>query len=69
VRGLPRPVPRLEKLIDAESAWSGATTQTAPPAPTYQPPPQQYGHPQQYSYGGRPYYKKKKSFLSELFDD
>lgn len=59
----------LEKLIDAESAWSGATTQAAPPAPAYQPPPQQYGQPQQYSYGGRPYYKKKKSFLSELFDD
>lgn len=62
----------LEKLIDAESAWSGAAAQAAPPppaAPAYQPPPQQYGHPQQYSYGGRPYYKKKKSFLSELFDD
>ena len=59
----------LEKLIDAESAWSGAPTQSAPPAPAYQPPPQQYGQPQQYSYGGRPYYKKRKSFLSELFDD
>jgi uncharacterized protein len=59
----------LEKLIDAESAWSGATTQVSPPAPAYQPPPQHYGHPQQYSYGGRPYIKKKKSFLSELFDD
>lgn len=63
----------LEKLIDAEGAWSAASaTPAAPPppaAPAYQPPPQQYGQPQQYSYGGRPYYKKKKSFLSELFDD
>ena len=24
---------------------------------------------QQYSYSGKPYYKKRKSFLSELFDD
>ena len=68
----------LEKLIDAESAWSGAgaqpAPQAAPPPQSYQQPPQQ--HYQQppaqhygYSYGGKPYYKKRKSFLSELFDD
>ena len=33
--------------------------------------PQQHHQPQQvqYSYHGKPYYKKRKSFLSELFDD
>lgn len=47
----------LEHLLDAEKAWSGS----APAAPQAQP--------QQYSYHGKPYYKKRKSFLSELFDD
>jgi uncharacterized protein len=46
----------LERLIDAESAWKSA-------------PPQPQQQPQQYSYHGKPYYKKRKSFLSELFDD
>ena len=50
----------LEKLVDAESAWSGSAPAPAPQAA----PPQQ-----PYSYGGKPYYKKRKSFLSELFDD
>jgi uncharacterized protein len=65
----------LEKLIDAESAWSGAGAQPAPQAAPPPPPPpyyQQPHHQQQpygYSYGGKPYYKKRKSFLSELFDD
>lgn len=61
----------LEKLVDAEGAWSAASAQQAPApqAPSVHQQPQQYGHPQQYSYGGRPYTKKKKSFLSELFDD
>lgn len=49
----------LERLIDAESAWKSA------PPPQHQQPQAQ----QQYSYHGKPYYKKKKSFLSELFDD
>lgn len=44
----------LERLLDAEKAWSA-------PAPAAQPT--------QYSYHGKPYYKKRKSFLSELFDD
>lgn len=51
----------LEHLLDAEKAWSAP----AAPAPT----PQQHPQPVQYSYHGKPYYKKRKSFLSELFDD
>lgn len=47
----------LEHLMDAERAWQGAPAQ-----------PQQQA-PQQYNYHGKPYYKKKKSFFSELFDD
>jgi uncharacterized protein len=43
----------LERLIDAESAWKSAPAQ-----------PQA-----QYSYHGKPYQKKRKSFLGELFDD
>ena len=53
----------LEKLVDAEQGWHRA----APSAP----PSVEYGgrtaHPG-YDYSHRPY-KKKKSFLSELFDD
>ncbi len=44
----------LEHLLDAEKAWSA---------------PQQGSQPVPYSYHGKPYYKKKKSFFSELFDD
>lgn len=47
----------LERLMDAESAWRGAPAPAQPQAPA------------QYNYHGKPYYKKKKSFLSELFDD
>jgi Zn-finger nucleic acid-binding protein len=46
----------LERLVDAESAWKAA------PAPSA-------AAPQQYGYHGKPYQKKRKSFLSELFDD
>jgi Zn-finger nucleic acid-binding protein len=45
----------LEKLLDAEKTWSAA------------PPPQ--AAPQHYNHHGKPYQKKRKSFLSELFDD
>ena len=49
----------LEHLLDAEKAWSSA------------PPPQQVqsAPPPTYGYRGHQYPKKKKSFLSELFDD
>jgi Zn-finger nucleic acid-binding protein len=68
----------LEHLIDAELKWSAADAappapapaavpQQAPPQHYQQPPPQQYQQqypPQQY---GKPY-RKRKSFLEELFD-
>jgi hypothetical protein len=63
----------LEKLTAAENEWHQAPVQQAQQAPqrqySPQPYPQQYGQ-QQYGqgYGQRPY-KKRKSFLSELFDD
>lgn len=49
----------LDKLIERSESWS------APPPPP--PPPRQAEH----RYDDRPPrpYKKKKSFLSELFDD
>jgi len=49
----------LDRLLDAERAWSGAPAQPAQPA----------AQPAHYQHHGRPYYKKRKSFLSELFDD
>lgn len=49
----------LERLVDAEGAWRSAPAQAAPAAPAAP----------SYHYGGKPYYKKKKSFFSELFDD
>lgn len=50
----------LEHLLDAEKAWSAAPAPHAP-APQQQAP--------SYGYEGHTYRKKKKSFLSELFDD
>jgi Zn-finger nucleic acid-binding protein len=55
----------LEKLVDAENAWHGRSTQ---PAPSHQAPPYQTQPsypPGQY---GQPYRRKRKSFLDELFD-
>ena len=49
----------LEHLLDAEKAWSAAPP---PPVQHHQPPPT-------YGYRGHTYQKKKKSFLSEIFDD
>lgn len=48
----------LERLVDAEGAWRGSAPAAAPS-----------GQPVQYSHHGKPYYKKRKSFFSELFDD
>lgn len=51
----------LERLTAAEATWAAAPA--APPqAPPQAPPMQGYGYPQ-----GKPY-KRKKSFLEELFD-
>lgn len=48
----------LEHLISAEASWKAAPA--APPAPAAAPPAPVYGQPV--------YYKRKKSFLEELFD-
>jgi hypothetical protein len=52
----------LNHLIDAELKWASAPAPAPVPAAAppqhYQYPPQQYGKP----------YKKRKSFLEELFD-
>jgi hypothetical protein len=62
----------LEKLTAAENEWHQAPVQQAHHAPQRQYSPQpQYGQgygQHGYTHGQRPY-KKKKSFLSELFDD
>lgn len=66
----------LEKLVAAENEWH---TAPSAPAPAYAAP-QDRGYQQDYDqrYDNRydqqghqqqPYRKKKKSFLSELFDD
>ena len=60
----------LDKIIE-RNAESQAPQQAAPPPPQQQQqqhpgwnaPPQQYGH----GYGHKPY-KRRKSFLEELFD-
>ncbi len=68
----------LERMIDAETAWSGTPDAPAPAPPPAQPQYQQpqyqqpqYQQPQyqqpQPGYYGKPY-KKRKSFLEELFD-
>jgi Zn-finger nucleic acid-binding protein len=49
----------LERLMDAEAQWK-------PQAAAPQVAPQQM--PQTPGYQPKPYYKKKKSFLEELFD-
>ncbi len=56
----------LDKIIDR----AAASPQTAPPQPQYQPPQQASYHGQHHNqhYGPKPHYKKRESFLSELFD-
>ncbi len=59
----------LDKIIER----SAAAAPQAPPQPQYQQPqyqqPPQGHHPgYQQGYGQKPYYKKRESFLGELFD-
>ena len=62
----------LDKIIERSEAASAPAVQAAPqaaPQPSYAPqpgyaPPQ---HQQPWGYG-KPHYKRKKSFLEELFD-
>jgi hypothetical protein len=69
----------LDKIIDRSSAEFGSSAAGAPPpqqpqapvgSPWGSPPPHQPFPPQQpygHGYGGKPY-KRRKSFLEELFD-
>ena len=66
----------LDKIIERNAADSAPPPQAVAPqaAPQHAPPPQQpWGQPQhQQPYGGHGYghkpYKRRKSFLEELFD-
>ena len=63
----------LDKIIERnareETSRAAPPPQPAPhPAPHHAPPPNYgYSQPQPYGYGHKPY-KKRKSFLEELFD-
>lgn len=63
----------LDKIIERSSRDDAPAPQAAPPAPpmpTHMPQGNPWGQPQQphgYGYGHKPY-KKRKSFLEELFD-
>jgi len=53
----------LERLVDAEAAWSGGRS-----APPPQSQPQQRGYSEQPSHGhGYPPKKRKESFFEDLF--
>lgn len=56
----------LDKIIE-RSAAAPQPAQTPPPQPHYQQP-QAHQPGYQQGYGQKPYYKKRDSFLSELFD-
>ena len=62
----------LERLQAAENEWHQAPIREVQQAPQRQHSPQpyqqKYGQPYGQGYGQKPY-KKRKSFLSELFDD
>ena len=58
----------LDKIIERNAESQAPQQQAAPPPqqqqqPGWNAPPQQYGH----GYGHKPY-KRRKSFLEELFD-
>ena len=58
----------LDKIIERSEAPAPAPrAQAAPPPPTPQPY-REHGHHHDDRYYGKPYKKKYKSFLSELFD-
>jgi Zn-finger nucleic acid-binding protein len=68
----------LEKLVAAENEWHGAPAPAAAPPPPqdrvyqqqhYQQPQYEPRYDDRGGYHQQPYRKKKKSFLSELFDD
>lgn len=66
----------LDKIIERSAPPATTAPAPAPAAPPRSEPPPQYqqGHAPGYGqpYGqpyGKPYYKKKKHWLSEIFDD
>ncbi len=63
----------LDKIIERSAAPAPPTAlQSAPPPPQAAPqapyPPQHQGYAQQPQYGSKPYYKKRKSWLEDIFD-
>ena len=61
----------LDKIIEKSTEGQPATAaQQAPPPPQYQQQQPQYQQPYGAPHGGyqKPYHKRRKSFLEELFD-
>lgn len=62
----------LERLIDGENAWADRAATPAPPPPSQPgyavPPSYDRGFDRDDDYRGRKPYKRRKSFLEELFD-
>lgn len=58
----------LDKIIERAAGDMGPARQPAAPSPPAPQVPSGYGHAPQYGHPGKPYYKKRKSMLSELFD-
>lgn len=59
----------LDKIIERSGDRDDDRPRSAapPPQPGYAPPPP--GYPPQHGYGhGKPYYKKKKHWLQDIFD-
>ncbi|HEX5524991.1 MAG TPA: zf-TFIIB domain-containing protein [Pedococcus sp.] len=60
----------LERLAAAEAEWHQSPPVPQQHQPQHQPPQHQYGQePYRHSQAHPQPYKKRKSFLSELFDD
>jgi Zn-finger nucleic acid-binding protein len=63
----------LDKIMERAAAVEAQQPASAPgqPVPQQPYPPQAHPHDPRYhrdQYHGKPYYKKRKSFLSEIFD-
>jgi uncharacterized protein len=55
----------LERLVEAEGSFYSAPSAPSAPAAPRRDERQDYG---EYSHHGKPYKKRKKNFLEELFD-
>jgi Zn-finger nucleic acid-binding protein len=62
----------LDKIIERAAAIEAGEAAPAQPVPQQPYPAQAHPHDPRYHrdhyYQGKPYYKKRKSFLSEIFD-